>query len=215
MKIHTTLKSIFLVLLLLTEFICQAQKKTIAQLKTEIEKSINSPLYVKDILKKKFKLDTIPVARTSHFAGLADSLAYHGKVGKVYGPFERGKILVQVLAKLPNTFNRVGQIFLDTSVFSRRFADSLADNIISRIRSGTTTFEDMAQTYSMGGEAVTKGDMGWVAMGVMIPQIEKELVKRKKGDVFKVWTAAGLHIIRKTENPKQDHGFALMMRIFL
>ena len=29
-----------------------------AEIKTEMEKSPNSPLYVKDILKKKFKLDT-------------------------------------------------------------------------------------------------------------------------------------------------------------
>lgn len=208
-------KSLFLVLTLLVTVMGRAQQKTIAQLKTEIEKSTNSPLYVKDVLKKKFKLDTITVLRTTHFASLADSLAYHGKIGKVYGPYERGKILVQILGKLPNTFNRIGQIFLDTSLFTRRFADSLADNIMARIKSGSTTFEDMAQTYSMGGEAASKGDLGWVAAGAMIPQIEKELSKRNKGDVFKVWTANGLHIIRKTDNPKKDNGFALMMRIFL
>jgi hypothetical protein len=192
-----------------------AQNKTIAQLKTDIEKSGNSPLYVKDVLKKKFKLDTVPIQRTSHFRGLADSLAYHGKEGKVYGPYEKGKILVQILAKAPNTFNHVGQIFLDNSVFSRHFADSLADNIISRIRSGATTFEQMAQTYSMGGEATTKGDLGWVATGGMIPQIEEEIGKHKKGDLFKVYTSNGVHIIRKIDNPKEDTGYALMMQIFL
>jgi hypothetical protein len=75
-----------------------AQPKSMSQLKTDIEKSGNSPLYVKDVLKKKFKLDTVPVLRTSNFRGLADSLAYHGKIGKVYGPYEKGKILVQILA---------------------------------------------------------------------------------------------------------------------
>jgi PPIC-type PPIASE domain len=191
-----------------------AQTKTVAQIKADIEKSTNSPLYVKDVLKKKFSIDTIPILRTSHFRGLPDSLAYHGKIGKVYGPYEKGKILVQILGKAPNTFNRIGQVFLDTSVFRRRFADSLADAIIRRIQAGTTTFEDMAQTYSMGGESATKGDIGWVAAGSMIPQIERELVKRKKGDIFKVWTVNGVHIIRKTD-VKQDNGFALMMRIFL
>ena len=67
----------------------------------------------------------------------------------------------------------------------------------------------------MGGEGITKGDLGWVAQGVLIPEIESEIRKHKKGDVFKVWTRAGVHIIRKTENPKQDNGFALMMRVFL
>ena len=192
-----------------------AQKKTIAQIKTEIEKSTNSPLYVKDVLKKKFKIDTVAILRTRQFTGLFDSLGYHGKVGKVYGPYAKGKVLMQVLAKAPGSFNRVGQIFLDTSVFSKKFADSLATDIIGRIQRGETSFEDMAQTYSMGGEGATKGDLGWIAVGGLFPPLEKELTKRKKGEIFKVWTSNGLHIIRKTENPKQDHGYALIMRIFL
>ena len=67
----------------------------------------------------------------------------------------------------------------------------------------------------MDGEGSTKGDIGWVAKGVLIPEIENEIKKHKKGEVFKVWTKAGVHIIRKTDNPKQDNGFALIMRVFL
>lgn len=204
-----------IIALLIISFAGFAQKKPISQLKTDIEKSGNSPLYVKDVLKKKFRLDTVAVSRTSSFRGLPDSLAYYGKTGKVYGPFDKGKTLVQILAKLPNKFNHVAQIFLDVSVFTRHFADSLADNIMSRIKAGTTTFEEMAQTYSMGGEAATKGDLGWVAIGGMIPEIEQEIGKRKKGDLFRVWTSNGLHIIRKTDNPREDTGYALMMVIFL
>lgn len=192
-----------------------AQKKTIGQIKSEIEKSTNSPLYVKEVLKKKFKLDTVVILSTTSFNGLFDSLAYHGKPGKVYGPYAKGKVLMQVLAKAPASFNRVSQIFLDTSVFSRRFADSLANDIITRIRNGQSSFGEMAQTYSMGGEGLTKGDLGWIAAGALMPPIEKELVKRKKGEIFKVWSANGLHIIQKSENPKKDHGYALIMRIFL
>jgi hypothetical protein len=169
---------------------------------------------VKDVLKKKFVIDTVPVMHIGNFGGLPDSLAYHGKVGKVYGPYDRGKVLVQILGKAPNTFNRIGQIFLDTAVFSRKFSDSLANSIISRIQTGSATFEQMAQTYSMGGEAAIKGDLGWVAAGAMKPAIEREISKRKKGDVFKVWSSTGLHIIKKADT-KQDNGFALMMRVFL
>ena len=192
-----------------------AQKKTVSQIKLEIEKAGNSPLYMKDVLKKKFKIDTVAILRTSGFNSLFDSLGYHGKVGKVYGPYAKGKVLMQVLAKAPGSFNRVGQIFLDTSVFSRRFADSLASSIIEKVKSGQSTFEDMAQTYSMGGEGITKGDLGWIAVGALLPPLEKELAKRKKGEIFKVWTASGLHIVRKSENTKQDHGYALIMRVFL
>jgi parvulin-like peptidyl-prolyl isomerase len=206
------------VLTLILIFSCihlSAQKKTTAQIKAELQRAQNPIAYVRDTLKKRYKMDTIVVTRIGHYQSIADSLAYRGQVGKVYGPYDKGRILVQVLAKLPNTFNRVSQIFLDTTVFRGRFADSMADAIVQRIQSGSTTFEQMAATYSMGGEGITKGDLGWVAQGTMIPEIEKALVKRKKGEVFKVWTRAGVHIIKKTENSKQDHGFALMMRVFL
>lgn len=190
-------------------------KMTAAQIKSSLEKSGNGPLYVKDILKKQFKLDTIIIRRTMGFIGLADSLAYHGKINKVYGPYDNGRVLVQILAKNTNMFNHIGQIFIDTSVFAPKVADSLASLIMQKIKEGSASFEDMAVAYSMGGEASTKGDIGWVARGAMIPEIEKELKLKKKGDVFSVWTKAGLHIIRKTDDPEEKDGYALMMRIFL
>ena len=205
-----------LLLIFVSSFIdLSAQKKTTAQIKTELQRAQNPIAYVRDTLKKRYKLDTVVVTRIGHYQSIADSLAYRGQIGKVYGPYDKGRILVQVLAKLPNTFNRVSQIFLDTTLFRGKFADSLADAIVQRIQNGSTTFEQMAATYSMGGEGVTKGDLGWIAQGTMIPEIEKALSKRKKGEVFKVWTRAGVHIIKKAENSKQDNGFALMMRVYL
>jgi parvulin-like peptidyl-prolyl isomerase len=100
-------------------------------------------------------------------------------------------------------------------VFSHRFIDSLGNSIVEKIKNGTSTFEQMAQAYSTGGESATYGDIGWVARGVLMPQIEKEIVKRKKDEVFKIWMPNGLHILKRTAEPKQDTGFALMMRVFL
>jgi hypothetical protein len=192
-----------------------AQKKSVAQIKKELQSTQNPIAYVRDTLKKQYRLDTIVVTRLRNFHGVADSLAYHGEIRKVYGPYDNGKFLVQVLGKLPNTFNRISQIYIDTSVFRGKFADSIANSIITRIQNGSTTFEQMAQTYSMGGEGITKGDLGWIAQGAMIPEIESAIRKHKKGDIFKVWTRAGVHVIKITENPKKDNGFALMMRVFL
>jgi hypothetical protein len=211
------LRCFSLLVLVFSSLTVFSQKMTVAQMKLELEKSPNPPLYVKDILKKKFRLDTVMVTRTARFNSLADSLAYKGKIKKVYGPYSQtgGRFLVQVLAKLPNTFYRVSQIFIDTSVFRYRVADSLGKSIISRINNKEDNFERLAQAYSMGGEATTKGDLGWVAKGTLLPQIEKELLKHKKNEVFSIWTVNGLHIIKETAEPKQDDGFALMMRIFL
>ena len=209
---------IFWLILLTTSFLyTYCQPKTLSEIKTEIEKSPNSPLYVKDILKKKFKLDTVVVTSTTHFKSLADSLAYIGVIKKVYGPFtmQGQKFLVQILARLPNKFYRISQIFIDTSVFRYRIADSIGNAILTKLKNHQDSFEHLAQTYSMGGESATKGDLGWVAQGSIIPAIDKQMVKAKKGDVFMVWSANGLHIIKLTDGPKEDNGVALMMRIFL
>jgi hypothetical protein len=50
---------------------------------------------------------------------------------------------------------------------------------------------------------------------MLMPTIEHEMLVHKKGDVFEVWTRAGLHIIKKLDDPKQDTGFALMLQVFL
>jgi hypothetical protein len=190
---------------------------TIPQIKAELEKSPNPILYTRDILKKRWKIDTIIVSRTRHFQGLADSLAYTGKEKKVYGPYGPAghRYLVQLLTKAPNQFYHIGQIFIDTAIFRRRVADSLADAIVAKIRNGSATFEQMTLTYTMGGEGATKGDLGWIARGILQPTIEHEILVHKKGDVFKMWSPAGLHVIKKIDDPKQDTGFALMLQIFL
>jgi hypothetical protein len=211
------LKCICFTVLIINSLCCFSQNKSLADIKIELEKSANSPLYVKDVMKKKFELDTVIVTRTTHFASLADSLAYVGKLKKVYGPYTISgkKFLVQILARLPNTFYRISQIFIDTTVFRYRIADSLGKSIVNKLRNNRDSFEQLAQTYSMGGESITKGDLGWVARGSILPAIDKQLSKSKKGDVFMVWSVNGLHVIKVTDGPKQDNGFALMMRVFL
>jgi PPIC-type PPIASE domain len=163
------------------------------------------------------EINTVMVTRTTHFNSLADSLAYTGVLKKVYGPFtiQGQKFLVQILARLPNTFYRISQIFIDTSVFRYRIADSLGKSILNKLKTHQDSFEHLAQTYSMGGEAATKGDLGWVAKGSILPAIDKQLARSKKGDVFMVWSSNGVHIIKLSDGPKQDNGVALMMRVIL
>ncbi len=206
----------FLLLIVFCGTLFSAQSQTIAQIKKILDTTNNPIGFVKYVLKKKYFIDTVTVVSTAQFMGKADSLAYHGKVGKVYGPFKKENILVKVLAKAPNTFYHINHILLDTSVFDKAFAESLADSILAKIKAGTTTFAAQASIYSADVESSAKGgDLGWFVKGIMMPQLDKEMVKHKKGELFKVWSSSGLHIVKIADNPKEDTGYALLLRVIL
>ena len=192
------------------------QSQTIAQIKKILDTTQNPIGFVKFVLKKKYFIDTITVVSTQQFMGKADSLAYHGKVGKTYGPFKKENILVKILVKAPNTFYHIKHILIDTAIFDKGFAETKADEIIGKINSGTSTFAAQASIYSADYESGAKGgDLGWFIQGVMLPQLDKEMIKHKKGDLFKVWSTSGLHIVSIADNPKEDTGYALLLRIIL
>ena len=192
------------------------KSQSIAQIKKVLDTTSNPIGYVKYKLKKKYRIDTVTVISTTSFMGLADSLAYKGKIGKVYGPYKGANFLIKVLAKVPNTFYHVSHILLDTVTFSRKFADSIANTIIQKIQTDSSTFESMARTYSADNISASKGgDLGWFIRGAMLPQLDAAIAIHKKGEIFKVWTTAGLHIVTIKDNPKKDNGFALLLRVFL
>ncbi|MBC7688585.1 MAG: peptidylprolyl isomerase [Aquabacterium sp.] len=203
-------------LIILIMMVTLVKSQSVTQIKKELDTTRDPIGYVKYKLKKKYKIDTVTVMSTSSFLGLADSLAYKGKIGKVYGPFKGANYLIKVLAKVPNTFYHVSHILIDTSTFSRSFADSLASNIIKKIKTDSSTFETMARTYSADNATAAKGgNLGWFIRGAMLPQLDDAIAAHKKGDIFKVWTPAGLHVVTITDNPKKDNGFALLLRVFL
>ena len=206
----------FLFVFLFTGYLFSAKGQSVAEIKKILDTTSNPIGYVKFVLKKKYYIDTVAVVSTAQFLGKADSLAYHGKTGKVYGPFKKENILVKILMKAPNTFYHVKHILLDTSVFVSSFAESLADSIMTKISSGASTFAAQASIYSADYFSAAKGgDLGWFVKGVMLPQLDKELEKRKKGELFKVWSPAGLHIVSIADNPKEDTGYALLLRVIL
>ena len=209
------MKKIFFSILFIN-ILFTAKCQTIAQIKKVLDTTSNPIGFVKYVLKKKYFIDTVAVVTTSNFMGKADSLAYKGKVGKTYGPFKGENILVKILAKVPNTFYHVSHIVLDTAVYSQRFAKGLSETIIQKIQSGEATFASMASTYSADHVSSIKGgDLGWFVRGVMLQQLDDAISKHKKGELFTVWTAAGLHIVKITNNPKKDVGYALLLRVIL
>jgi hypothetical protein len=213
-KIHLE-KLVIIIAFLSIGFAAHAQN--VEQIKKELE-ATTDPIGYANKLNKKYKIDTIDVISTSSFMDITDSIAYCGKEGKVYGPFKgRGqKYIIKILGKAPNIFYHVSHIQLDTFLFRPRFADSLADAIIKKIKSGSATFESMAILYSSDRSSPANGgDLGWFSRGAMLPQLDKAIAAHKKGDVFKVWTTGGVHIIKITDDPRKDTGFALVLKVIL
>ncbi|MEJ0079501.1 MAG: peptidylprolyl isomerase [Puia sp.] len=61
--------------------------------------------------------------------------------------------------------------FLSIHQFSgTAWLTALGKSILAKLQNHQDSFEHLAQTYSMGGESVTKGDLGWVARGSIIPR---------------------------------------------
>jgi hypothetical protein len=201
---------------ILSSLIFSAKGQTIAQIKKILDTTQNPIGFVKYVLKKKYYIDTVTVVSTKQFMGKADSLAYHGKVGKTYGPYKKENILVKILVKAPNTFYHIKHILIDTSVFEKSFAESLANNIIWKVENKTSTFSEQASIYSADYQSGNKGgDLGWFIQGVMLPELDKAMVKHKKGDLFTVWSPSGLHVVTVADNPKEDTGYALLLRVIL
>jgi parvulin-like peptidyl-prolyl isomerase len=201
----------FLVIGLTIQSFCQS----ITQIKKELEATPDPLGYVKNKLKKKVIIDTVTVFSSASFIGVADSIAFKGKLNKVYGPFDN-KVLYKVLAKVPNTFYQVSHILIDTPSFSIAFAEKLAGDIITKIKSKEASFADMARAYSNDNlSAGQGGDLGWFIRGAMLPQLDEAVASHKAGEIYTVWTAAGLHVVTSKAAPKKMDGFALLLRVML
>lgn len=192
----------------------QGNTARINQMKAELEKS-KDPIALAKKWKKKYRIDTVSVISPGKFMGIADSLAYTGKIAKAYGPFPNDSILVIIAVKAPNLFYHAAHILFDTIAFRKKVATTMADNFIKKIKSGQAKFEDLARTYNIDGSGANSGDFGLLPRGILLPELDKEIIKRKKGDIFKVISRNGVHIVKIVENPKKDTGFAIMLRIFL
>ncbi|HET9056753.1 MAG TPA: peptidylprolyl isomerase [Chitinophagaceae bacterium] len=192
----------------------QNNNARLKQIISELEKS-KDPIPIVKKWKKKYKLDTVSVISPGKYLSLADSIAYTGKIGKVYGPFPGDSILVMIAAKAPNVFYHAAHILFDTITFRKKVSSKMADNFIQQIKNGQAKFEDLARTYNIDGSGETGGDFGLLPRGVLIPELDKEIIKHKKGDIVKVISRNGVHIVKIIENPKKDTGFAIMLRIFL
>jgi len=78
-------------------------------------------------------------------------------------------------------------------------ADRLADSLLNVLRVDDTKLKALASRFSDDGSAKeNNGDLGWFADGNMVYQFNEAVLKGKVGDLVKVSTPFGFHVIKIT-----------------
>lgn len=87
----------------------------------------------------------------------------------------------------------------ETVTRSKEQADKTADSLLNVINADKTKLQAIAFMLSDDGSAKSNnGDLGWFADGAMVPQFNQAVLSGKVGDIVKVETPFGYHVIKIT-----------------
>ena len=124
----------------------------------------------------------------------------NGKQGDVYGPYledDTYKLSRLVSVKqMPDSVKARHILIQEQNPVQ---ANSIADSLMNLIEKGAD-FGDLARKNSKDtGSAINGGDLNWFKEGAMVKPFNDASLNAKKGDVVKVETQFGVHIIQVQE----------------
>ena len=145
--------------------------------------------------------------RRGTFSPNIDTMLFNAPVGEVSQPLEDNgmfRIFKVVDRQAKPDSLRASHILISyagtpiqTATRTREAADKLADSILNVVLKVPASFEAMAGTLSDDEAAKAKlGDLGWFADGAMVPEFNEAVLKGTVGDIKKVETQFGYHIIK-------------------
>jgi peptidyl-prolyl cis-trans isomerase D len=141
------------------------------------------------------------------FSPYIDSLLFNAPVGKVFEPFEDNGMLrifrVVDRQARPDSL-KASHILVSyagtpvqTAKRSKEEAVKLSDSLLSVVKKNPALFETIAGNNSDDETAKkSNGDLGWFADGSMVPEFNNAVLKGAVGDIVKVETQFGYHIIK-------------------
>jgi peptidyl-prolyl cis-trans isomerase D len=145
--------------------------------------------------------------RRGSFAPNIDSMLFNAPVGQVLQPLQDNNMyrIFKVVDRQskPDSL-RASHILISyagtpvqTATRTREAAGKLADSILNVIQKNPAAFVGFAATLSDDETAKAKsGDLGWFADGAMVPEFNEAVLKGNVGDIKKVETQFGYHIIK-------------------
>lgn len=117
------------------------------------------------------------------------------KVGEVFGPYRDGesyKISRFVSVTQRPDSVKASHILITTN-------EALADSLFDVAKKGAK-FDELARKYSEDtGSAINGGDLDWFADGRMVPEFNEACFTGQKGDIVKIKSQYGTHIIKITD----------------
>lgn len=130
--------------------------------------------------------------------------AFTNEVGSVYGSFldaETYKITKLVTRELRSDSVKASHILVNGE--DPAVANALADSLLQVVQANPKSFSAVAEEYSQDpGSAVKGGDLGFFKEGQMVKPFADACFNGKKGDIVKVASQFGIHIIQITEKGK-------------
>ncbi len=141
------------------------------------------------------------------FSPLIDSMLFNAPVGQVLQPVDDNgmyRIFKVIDRQAKPDSLRASHILISyagtpvkTATRTREAAEKLADSILNVVKKTPVAFESIASTLNDDEVAKTKkGDLGWFADGKMVPEFNEAVVTGTVGDIKKVETQFGYHIIK-------------------
>jgi peptidyl-prolyl cis-trans isomerase D len=145
--------------------------------------------------------------RRGTFSPNIDSMLFNAPLGQVSQPVEDNgmyRIFKVVDRQAKPDSLKASHILISyagtpiqTATRTREAASKLADSILNVVQKTPAAFEGIAGTISDDETAKTKlGDLGWFADGAMVPEFNEAVLKGSVGDIKKVETQFGYHIIK-------------------
>ncbi len=141
------------------------------------------------------------------FSPMIDSMLFNAPVGQVLQPTEDNgmyRIFKVVDRQVKPDSLKASHILVSyagtpikTATRTREAAGKLADSILNVIQKNPAAFEVMAVTLNDDESAKIKlGDLGWFAEGTMVTEFNEAVLKGTVGDIKKVETQFGYHILK-------------------
>lgn len=182
--------------------------KDVRSLYEEFKETDQVPYFVNSTSEERYDSTWI---KTGSLPYQLDSVMFNSPVGTTFGPYIENNMyqmarLVDVQSR-PDSL-RASHILISyqgtnvnpTTKLTKAQAEAKADSVLAVVRATPAKFDELAATDLNDDKtaAQTQGDLNWFADGAMVPSFNTAVLKGNVGDIIKVESQFGFHIIKIT-----------------